>query len=87
MSELFGIVTPLLILAMLPGLVQFIKELFSLEGKIVTTISMGLGIVLAVVLQLQVLFPGMAQWVSIAVYGVLFGMTASGYYKLATRND
>lgn len=87
MSELFGAVTPVLILAMLPGLVQFFKELFDMEGKTVTAFSMVAGVVLSVVMQLQTLYPGISSWVSLVIYGVLFGLTSSGYYKLATRNE
>lgn len=83
MSELFGEINPLLILVMLPGLVQFLKELFSLEGKIVTALSMLLGVALSVLLQLQSLYPVLNQWFSLSIYGILFGLTASGYYKLS----
>ncbi len=87
MLDLFGPINAVLILAMLPGLVQFFKELFDWQGKKVTALAMVIGVVLGVVLQISDLFPVMTPWFTILVYGLLFGMTASGYYKLVSRND
>ncbi len=84
MFEFFGQVTPALILVMIPGIVEFAKKL-GLGGNWPLVLSMVLGTVLGVVLQLQVMFPTIAPWVNLVVYGVLFGMTASGYYDMAKR--
>jgi hypothetical protein len=64
------------------GLVQFLKELFNLEGKPVTALSAVLGVVLMVAFQLiDLLPPAYEQVVRIAVISLAFGLAASGYYK------
>ena len=70
-------------LALTPGLVQFLKDLFGWEGKAVTALSFVVGAVLIVALNLDPLIPGAGQWVSLAVGVLSTGLAASGYYKLA----
>jgi hypothetical protein len=65
------------------GLVEFLKVQFTLEGKIVTWLSAGIAVFLALVAQLEVVFPGIAPWVKIAVLSICAGLSASGVYKFA----
>ena len=70
------------ILVLLPGLVQFLKGAFNLEGQAVTVMSFVLGAVLYVGSQAEALLPGSGRWVAFAVQGLCVGLSASGYYKL-----
>ena len=84
MLDLFGPLTPVLLLAMINGLVEFLKQ-FGVEGKASLVAAMILGIVLGVVFQLTELYPAVSIWAQVGVYGVLFGLTASGLYDLGKR--
>ena len=78
----FGI--PLLILVF--GLVEFFKTLFNLEGKKVTVLAAGMGILVFVPVQLIGLLPEPYELILSIVYGSLaFGLSASGYYKFAAK--
>ena len=84
MLDLFGPLTPLLLLAMINGLVEFLKQ-FGVEGKGSLLAAMILGVLLGVVFQLTELYPAVSIWAQVGVYGVLFGLTASGLYDLGKR--
>lgn len=73
------------ILVLLPGLVQFLKGAFNLEGQAVTVMSFVLGAVLYVGSQAEALLPGSGRWVAFAVQGLCVGLSASGYYKLVKQ--
>ena len=78
----FGI--PLLFLVF--GLVEFFKDLFDWEGKKVTLLAMGMGILLYVPVQLIGLIAAPYELILSIVYGSLaFGLSASGYYKFASK--
>jgi len=67
--------------------VEFFKNLLGWEGKKVTGLSMGLGVFWAAVFQSFQYVPEEFQpFVAIAVGALGFGLSASGYYKFATRN-
>jgi len=83
MQELFGQVTPMLVLIMLPGLIQFVKDLVAVEGTWVKVLSFFVALVLGVLLQLQVMYPAISQWFTLAIYSILFSMAANGYYDIA----
>jgi hypothetical protein len=83
MSTLFGPLTPLVLLAMIAGLVQFAKS-FEIQGKALTALSLALGVVLAIGYQVAEMYAAM-QWFTIVVYGVLFGLTAAGLYDLGKQ--
>jgi hypothetical protein len=70
------------ILILLPGLVQFLKGAFSLEGKAVTVLSFCLGAVLYVGSQAEFLLPGSGKWVAFVIQALSVGLSASGYFKL-----
>ena len=71
------------------GLVEFFKSVFSMEGKPVTVMSAGIGVVLSVAYQLSVAVPATYMgWLEIVVIGIAFGLAASGFYKfLAARTE
>jgi hypothetical protein len=70
------------LMALVFGLVEFLKDVFSLEGKKVTLLSAVLGLVLSVPYQLSQAIPtNYTGWFTIGVVGVAFGLAASGFYK------
>lgn len=76
------VVSGISLLAVVFGLVEFIKTNFHLEGKKVTVLAAGLGVVLAVLYQLQTVLPApYSQVYEIVIVSVTFGLSASGYYK------
>ena len=78
----FGI--PLLFLVF--GLVEFFKDLFGMEGKKVTLLAMFMGILIFVPVQLIGLLAAPYELILSIVYGSLtFGLSASGYYKFASK--
>jgi len=67
------------------GLVEFIKSIFNLDGKKVTVISAFVGGVLyGLYALIGVLPPVYGQALTIVFTSVVFGLTASGYYKFAS---
>jgi hypothetical protein len=84
METLFGELSPVLVLAMIVGLVEFAKKLH-IEGQASLALSMGLGILFGVLFQVAELYPAVAPWFRIAVFGILFGLSASGLYDLGKR--
>jgi prepilin signal peptidase PulO-like enzyme (type II secretory pathway) len=85
MSELFGEISPLLLIAMIGFLTQFLKEQFKLSGRPVILVSLLVGLALGVMIQLAELYPGFNQWFRIAIYSVLFALSASGGYDFLTK--
>lgn len=84
MAALFGEFSPLLVLAMVFGLVEFFKKL-GVQGNASMALSMGLGVALGVLVQVAALYPAISVWLQIGVFGVLFGLAASGFYDFANK--
>lgn len=84
MENLFGSFSPFLILAMIIGLVELAKKL-GLQGSACLIASMVLGILFGVAFQLGALYPAINIWIQIVVYGILFGLAASGLYDVGKR--
>ncbi len=64
------------------GLVEFLKNAFSLDGKGVTVLSACLGAVIFGVFQsLKFLPPIYTEIFTVIVGSLAFGLSASGYYK------
>ena len=82
MEEYFGSINPLLVLAMILGLVEFIKKFGIKDGNKPIFVSMGVGVFFGVLFQLQIMFPAIAPWFKVGFYGILMGLAASGLYKL-----
>jgi len=68
------------------GLVAWIKTM-GLTGKLLTLISMLLGLVLGVLyMHSQAPLVGFGAWFVAVVYGLTLGMAASGVYDLGHRD-
>lgn len=85
MEDLFGAISPALLLAMVITLVEFFKQQFNWDGGIVVLFSTVVGILLSVGLQAMQMYPQVSPWVTAVIYGILFGLSASGLYKLGQR--
>jgi hypothetical protein len=86
MTELFGNISPVVILVMIPGLVQMVKSWFAWEGKQAEILTVVIALLLGVGLQLQEIYASVVGvWFNVGLYSVLFALTAAGYYKMADR--
>lgn len=82
MFDQFGAIDVALILGVILGLVEFVKQL-GVNGDVKLRVaSMATGIALGVLFQLQEMYPAIAPWFEVAIYGIVLGLTASGLYKL-----
>lgn len=86
MVELFGELSPVLLLLLVMGLVEFAKK-FGLKGNAVIALSMGLGVVFGLLYQIATLGapPGFSGWFVYVVFGLIFGLAASGLWDLGKR--
>lgn len=66
------------------GLVEYVKSL-GLASKYAALVAMGLGVLVAVVVQLTVVYPEVSPWVTAVVTGLVVGMSATGLYKIGSR--
>lgn len=92
MNEVFGEVSPVLVMAMVMGLVEFAKKV-GVNGKGSMGLSMGLGVAFGVGYQvaeagsssggLAAVSP--AGWFGMAVFGLLMGLAVSGLYDLGKK--
>jgi hypothetical protein len=87
MSNLFGDVTPLLLLGMIAGLTEFSKK-FGLKDNGVLIFAILSGIVLGAFFQVTAMYPEfLGIWFKVGIYSVLFGLTAAGLYDLGTGKN
>ena len=63
------------------GLVEFFKSVLKMEGKAVTLMSFGVGILSSGVVFLSFLFPDWGPYVSGGFFILSSGLVASGCYK------
>lgn len=71
------------LLLLVGGLVEFAKK-FGLKGNSCVLASLVLGVSVGILYQALPLLPPQAQqWVGIVVWGVAFGLAASGLYDIA----
>lgn len=70
------------LVAVIFALVEVIKS-FGLSGKIVTLLSMLLGILFGIAYQIaEVGMPaGFSGWFEVVIFGLMLGLIASGFYK------
>ncbi len=66
------------------GLVEFVKK-FGLEGKVLTALSMAIGVVMGVLYQLAQRNQLVAEWFEILVFGLAVGLAASGIYDFINK--
>lgn len=86
MVELFGELSPVLLLLLVMGLVEFAKK-FGLKGNAVIALSMGLGVVFGLLYQIATLGVPLdfAGWFMYVVFGLVFGLAVSGLWDLGKR--
>lgn len=84
MEELFGPLTPGLVLLMIVSLVEFLKRM-GLQGNWSMIASLLLGVGLGVLFQLAEIYPAMAMPYRIAIYGLVMGLSACGLYDVGKR--
>lgn len=74
------LVNGLSLVGVVMALVEWIKK-FGVEGKALSGVSMGVGLVVGVLYQMSLGMPaGLSGWFGAALYGVALGLTASGLY-------
>lgn len=75
------------LLAVVLGVVQWLKMTFKLEGWIVRVVSMGVGVALGFCYQLSLGIPAdFAGWFSTVIFGLALGLVASGIYDAAQKS-
>lgn len=82
--EPFGALTPVLLITLVIGLVEFAKRL-GVNGKGSLGLSMGLGVSLTFLFQLRQTYPAVDPWFTYAVFGLGGGLAASGLYDFGKR--
>jgi hypothetical protein len=71
---------PVTLALLILGIVEFIKK-FGLTGNKLMLVSMGVGIVFAVIYRLSELIPAAEVYIQIAFFGLAAGLCASGIYS------
>lgn len=66
------------------GLVEFAKK-FGLEGKVLTGLSMAIGVVMGMFYQLAQRNQLVAEWFEMVVFGLAVGLAASGIYDFINK--
>ena len=73
------------LIAVVFGLVEFIKALTGLQGKGATALAAGIGFAVMGLFELQAILPAeYTQFFDMAARSVVMGLSASGYYKFVT---
>ncbi len=76
----------IVLIAVVFGLTEFIKDLLVWEGKKVTALAASLGVILFALFRASEFLPAeYAQIYEVVVQSITFGLTASGYYKYAEK--
>jgi hypothetical protein len=74
------IVNPLTLALIILGVVEFIKQ-FGVSGQKLMLISMGIGIMFAVLYKARELYLPAQPYIDIAFFGIAAGLGASGIYS------
>lgn len=76
-------VTAASLMVVVLGLVQWIKQTFTVSGRFVRGISMVVGVVLGILYQLSLAkVTSMGEWFGIVIFGIGVGIAASGVYDV-----
>jgi len=78
------VLNPVTLAVLILGVVEFLKQ-FGLSGNKLMLISMGVGIVFALVYQFGELFIPAHQYVEVAFFGIAAGLCASGIYSFVNN--
>ena len=73
------VVTPAVMLVLIFGIVEFIKN-FGVQGNVLRIISLCIGVVIAVVFKLREIFPSAQVYIDISFFAISAGLAASGIY-------
>ena len=71
---------PVTLALLILGIVEFIKK-FGVTGNKLMLISMGVGILFAVVYKFHELYPPFEQYIELGFFGIAAGLCASGIYN------
>lgn len=71
---------PVTLALLILGIVEFIKK-FGVTGNKLLLISMGVGIVFALIYKASMLVPAISLYIEIAFFGIAAGLCASGIYS------
>ena len=74
------VLNPATLMILIFGVVEFVKSLGA-EGNKLRWLSMGVGVFLAVVFQIGVLFPEASKYIQIIFFGIAAGLSASGIFS------
>lgn len=93
MEKIFGDVTPILIMAVVSMLVQFVKAKTALDGIRVQFVALGFSVILIGLYQMLYSWPESATVLSVArlafaslIYSILGWFTSIGMYEVGSRN-
>jgi uncharacterized membrane protein HdeD (DUF308 family) len=75
---------PVSLALLILGIVEFIKK-FGLSGNKLRLVSMGVGIVFAVVYKFHEVYPPLEQTIEITFFGIAAGLCASGIYSFVNN--
>lgn len=78
------IINPATLMILIFGVVEFVKSL-GLEGNRLRFVSMGVGILLAIVFQMGELFPVVSPYIQVIFFGLAAGLSASGVYSFVNN--
>jgi len=76
--------TVLVLIAIIAGIVESAKQ-FGVNGKASLGLSLGLGVVLGILFELQYMYPDITPWLKVVVGGLVTALAASGLYDLGKR--
>jgi hypothetical protein len=75
---------PVTLALLILGIVEFLKK-FGLTGNKLMLVSMGIGIVFALVYKSHELYPPAEPYIEIAFFGIAAGLCASGIYSFVNN--
>jgi hypothetical protein len=74
------VLNPVTLLAIVFGVVEFIKSL-GVTGNPLRWISLGVGVILALVFQSTTLFPAVSPYIETVFFGLAVGLAACGIFS------
>jgi ABC-type uncharacterized transport system permease subunit len=74
------VLNPVTLLAVVFGIVEFIKSL-GVTGNTLRWVSLGVGVILAIVFQTTTLFPAISPYIETIFFGIAVGLAASGIFS------
>jgi hypothetical protein len=74
------VLNPITLLAIVFGVVEFIKSL-GVEGNKLRWFSLGVGVVLAIAFQVTTLFPTISPYMQAIFFGLAVGLAACGIFS------